>query len=635
MDKPATLQQLHQEFVDIAGRGAKLAELLEKGQADTPLANHFRQLLMGLESAPFSVILLGLTQEARTRVLAWFTGQDYTQLSVTVSQQSGLVHVQLREQGYSFHKSGFPPQTFDRLEPFIEAMKEADLLREGDAEAWVDPLRLGMQAAKGVQSFDIYMVENVAQLHTNPALLSRLIAQANTLILAAEESYSLSSLDKAILGDLLPQIIAVWPVNTRPEASPGVPHWCSFLKQADLILPLTPLVPNSELPPFLTRAHDTIRIGLFLAHNATIFQQAVATLNSQYQQESRQLTTRIQRENRKLKQIDGQHSAQSHRKGADTLRTGLDIAIEKLSESLRENARKQFLPSSDLARSIRQQVEGICVDDLQQTEAYREITLTLKDQSQQRLSEQIRDNLRHCSAQMVTHLREQVGKLVNDTEWAVQQTIGVPVAVSHQHLDDQKVWAALHDAVHLDIRYKGTVPKRGLVHRLGEGRKWVFMLLMTLSLVGTMAGFNWRAMWFMGWIFLFVFVGAFVYTFLSWRKEDESRLEKELDRIHENLLSEVRRSLQDSQRELTAQLAQYLDKTRRDLQRQVEQMLLKLSESQGLTVEQQRRDGQQKKQVLNARQQRLGEQQMPLQQLGQDTEKLFRACIAWLRHMQE
>ena len=102
-----TAETIHSKFKDIAETGIKTAEELERGQATTPLADHFRKLIISLETAPFSIILLGLTQSARTHVISWLTGQPFSHLSVTVSRQSGLFQIELRERG-SNRQLGYP-----------------------------------------------------------------------------------------------------------------------------------------------------------------------------------------------------------------------------------------------------------------------------------------------------------------------------------------------------------------------------------------------------------------------------------------------------------------------------------------------------------------------------------------------
>src|SRR5690348_2155409 len=95
-------------------RAADLAGLIERGQAQMPLRDHFEALAGSLATAPFTLVLLGLDVGSRAAALAWLCGADYHVLTLDVPGTAGLVEVQLAERGYVLVKAGRRLE-FDRL----------------------------------------------------------------------------------------------------------------------------------------------------------------------------------------------------------------------------------------------------------------------------------------------------------------------------------------------------------------------------------------------------------------------------------------------------------------------------------------------------------------------------------------
>ena len=87
----------------------------------------------------------------------------------------------------------------------------------------------------------------------------------------------------------------------------------------------------------------------------------------------------------------------------------------------------------------------------------------------------------------------------------------------------------------LDIKYRGEIPRRGFMQRLGEGRRIVFVGMMALSLVGSFVGFNVRKAAWAGVVFLLLFLGAVAFTYRSWRHEEEESFGKEIERVRESV----------------------------------------------------------------------------------------------------
>lgn len=125
---------------------------------------------------------------------------------------------------------------------------------------------------------------------------------------------------------------------------------------------------------------------------------------------------------------------------------------------------------------------------------------------------------------------------------------------------------------HFEIKpkYRGERPVRSFLKRLGEGRKAMFMILMSLSIFGSMVGFNYRDYSFMGAIFLLIFMGAFFYTYSSWKRDDEIAIEKEVDKLREQLHTDFIRVIGDVERENSREVTEQMRGIKEVLQKRLQ-----------------------------------------------------------------
>ena len=633
-------KDLPAQFREVTAGGVALAEYLERGQSQLPLANHFRTLHQTLESAPFAMVLLGLSQSARTRVLAWLTGHEFNQLSVTVAQHYGLVEIQLRERGFSFEKSGGSRLEFDRLEPFLEAMQAADLLRADDADSWVDPVRLGMQAARGVQSLNLLLPESAAALSNNPAIITRLTQSANLLAIAAEQDHEPTTADVAATNDLIHRMIAVLPIvitngdDVLPESIP----WLRSFARPQVMLPAWRLsaTGDSPSPPLLALRDDPMRASLFLHHHGVLCQQAVETVVDRFEKEKRAQATRADSERRRLAALDTDIGGGfDPRKFLDRLRERVTSTAEQIQSAGRERMRGLWLPEKGLRQAMTQHLEQMNAADLVQTPQQKDIELTLEPRVANALNTQLQTALRQQLTELLQVANGEGEKLAHEVEHRIEQELGRPVVFSPPYLDFHQAWREVGESIRLEIRYRGELPKRGLLNRLGEGRRLVFMVLMSISLIGSLAGFNWRGLWFLGPIFLFIFIGSVVYTFSAWKKEDAARIGKELVRIREAVLADVARVIDEFRRESLRQMGVQFDKATRELLRVADESAQAAQVTRREEAVRLRGEARGKLSRIEVRVRELDAQKGALERLVRQGEELARTCVQLVENNQK
>jgi len=637
-DAVSSLHKLPSLFRRVSNDGVLICEQLERGQADTPLADHFQQILGELDSAPFAITILGYTQEARTRVLSWLYGQAYSMLSIQVPHEAGLVELHLRERGYVLEKSDGDRVEFDRLEPFLEAVKANDLLHNGDADSWVDPLKLSLEAPSGIQGVSAFMPENSRVILENPALLGRVVANSNFTLLAAPSDYELTEEDKQATEELLEVMDGVWsvviPASDDLTALPTSGWWRdALLMRPSLKVPPTLLSTATALPDLLLNPDDPVRQSLFSFHHAHRFNQAVETVSARHQDDMRQINSRRTREERRVKSLESQGRENDSRQKFESIKADLNDEIGRLSKGVKENSRRSLLPNAPLSEEIKKILATLRGDDLNQEEGHSAIKLSVDSQFLFHISDTSRRLLKQFHKDDMVMIRDGLSAYQEKLEFSLEEASGAPVSIDLRPVDEREIWQVIKEMLNVEIRYRGEMKKRSFMQRLGEGRKVMFMALMSLSIFGTMFGANLRGAKIMGFFLILLFIGAVIYSYFSWKKEDEALVGKELDRVRDQLGTEVKRMLSEIQRENVSKVSEQLEQIKKDALRRVDSMAKDFESSKRQQADSGRNKTREKMKLLDQRVREIQGYSQQVSRLQQGCNELERDCRAALQEV--
>jgi len=634
----SSLNKLPPLFRRVSNDGISICEQLERGQADTPLADHFQQMHTELDSAPFSITILGFTQDARTRVLGWLYGQAYSMLSIQVPHEAGLVELHLRERGYVLEKSDGERAEFDRLEPFLEAVKASDLLHNNDAESWIDPLKLSLEAPSGIQGVSAFMPENSQAIMEHPSLLSRVAAHSNCTLLAAPSDYVLTDTDKQATEELLELMAGIWPVvipsSHEVTTLPSAGWWTdALLMRPALKLPPTLLNNETALPELLLNPNDPVRRSLFLFHYAHRFNQSVEAVSARHQDDMRQMNSRRTREERRAKKLESQGRENESRQKFELVKADLNDEIAKLNKGLKENSRRSMLPNALLSKEIKKVLATLRSSDLTQEEAHSTIKLSVDSQYLHQISDTSRRLLKQLHKDDMVMIRDGLSAYQEKLELALEEASGAPVSIDLRPVDERDVWQVIKEMLNVEIRYRGEMKKRGFMQRLGEGRKVMFMALMSASIFGTIFGSQMRGAKSFGLLLVLLFIGVVVYSYFSWKKEDKDLVDKELDRVRDQLGSEVKRMLSDIQRESVSKVSEQLEEIKKETLRRIDNMAKDFESSKRQQSESGRNQAREKIKLLDQRVREIQSYGQQISRLQQNSAELERECRSALQEV--
>ena len=626
-----SLQQVKSSFQKNIEKSQDICQFVERGQAQTPLSDLFSQLQTDLNSKPFSITLLCLNDESRLAALKWLYGHNFAVFNLEVSSQIGLMEIHLRDRGFSLEKSTGERQDFENWEQLAEAIKDARLVQvDGKAD-----LRLEAEARTGVKNLHVLIPESARFIQDSPALLTKLIRETNVLMVAAPPHYSLSDVERQILDNLLEEMAGFWPLLPVDELADNInipeQGWW-HLRQPVISLEPTLLTTHidAKLPVFLTGADDSLRQALHLLQISKKFHSACEAVDDRFEQEVRQLNSRKKREARKGKDENGAAYIDQNQWAA--IRNTLSDDIADISRKLQDTCRKRELNTSTGSVSLKQHIDSLTPDDLAKEDAYKQIKLSLSQKYIDELMRFLETTNKQSFKDDLSKINEAVNDLNNKIIDQMEKIIGYRPTLSHTALDANAAWHDLDELLSVELRYQGDMPKRGIMERLSEGRKSAFVILMSASLLGYM-GLDIRKSGWIGIIILPVFIGGIIYTFRSWKQEDQARLEKEIDRVRDEVLNNARRLNAEINRHKSTIFNHYLDTVKKSWQQQIETLG---RDWQTRT----KMDSQQEAKKATARIQAIENQlndwqnyRMPIQQLQREADKLLsdsQTCVEQL-----
>ncbi len=624
-----TPHPLDQKFREIARDGQQLADELERGQAATPLADHFGDLMRQFDTAPFCVAVVALDPKDRAELIVWLLGEEYRNISVRAGEIAGLMEIHSAERGFALELGDARRLEFDTVEPFLEALSSTPALAATNDPAMVSSLRLSLARPSGLQGLTLLVADKLSTVIESPGLTNALVTRSQLLLVAAD---SRSTIDAAAIDACagLADGIGAWlPVSVNADDAAG--RWATRVQTSSTTLSLLPVQLDRQPPPAcLTGAGDELRRLLFLISWSRRLQQAAAAYIERYEQEVRQTQLRRSREDQALR-VDPPGFENPGKRAFESLKLRAHEDLGALAKIGVESSRRSLLSDGVLTRALHEQLASLTTDDLHRELAPKSIKLTLDDAFQTHLQRALRKSLKEELLKDLATMRDGLDALRGELEVGLTKTQGQPVTLSLPPPAETEIWSRMGELINVEIRYRGEMPRRGFMQRLGEGRRMVFAVMMILSLVGSLAGFSWRGLYVVGIIFLLLFIGSVVFTYRSWKHEDEDKFATELERVREQLGMECKRIAAEVQREKQQRLGEHLDASKRALTLRVDELARDQMQRELEEANQQRERAKARARKIEQVQRELQSLQMRVGKLRQDSGALEMDAARQLR----
>lgn len=448
---------------------------------------------------------------------------------------------------------------------------------------------------------------------------NRLLEKTNIAVVAAAINYQLSPEDKATLLQILKQVdyLQVCALPKLPRDSGG-PYWHQEPIPSQL----------KALPP--CRLDKTDRPKLFESIESPIRSQVMqANLFKQFANTANLVQAEV---DAKLHYLDCCEAADDFTLSLIENDPNLTANIEKnkdaldlLTETLdqfnkrnQEESKAALIGKGAFYYMVETELENLQAEDIEKEQVHNVFRLTVAQDALASIAQGLK---RRITAQFKSENQKILDKLNSELAEINQKFDGLKENQTLELTADDIVDAGvdnLDDHLEFKIRYKGEMPKRGILKRLGEGRRAMFMVLMTFSIFGGMLGFNYRNYAFMSVFFILLFLGGTIYTFFTWKKDDEFKLDKELDKARDQLHSEYMRAVTEVERGRMRQISEKVNQLTKKYRQQFDNWQKGTVEKLKAELNEAKSKDKNKKQMLKTEMKRFADLSVELTKLIDD-----------------
>jgi hypothetical protein len=277
----------------------------------------------------------------------------------------------------------------------------------------------------------------------------------------------------------------------------------------------------------------------------------------------RRFKSRRLRDDLRGKQLEREGLQDPSRQVLDAARLELENQAQALQRTVLDAGKLTFGPDGTLVASLRSSIESLGPHDLLSTMAGDAERLRLHDRSYAHIRDSLKQQLRNALKQDWTAL--QAGRTGLEEQLARRLDAAVPLDIG-----DDTAWLQGFTPIALENTYAGDLPKSGFLRHLSHGKQAVFATMAVLTLVGMLFQTNWRQHYWVVLLLLPLFIGAAIYSSRSSREDTESRRQKELEKLREQLLRDVRRVITEMQRDRQARVQAVVENLKREALRQID-----------------------------------------------------------------
>ncbi|AOS45786.1 hypothetical protein Verru16b_02874 [Lacunisphaera limnophila] len=623
-----------------------IATELEAGRAVSPFQEKLTQL-SGNPVIPVRAAVISPQPEVLQALLSEIIGHDYNVCKVVVPSRLGFSEVLLQERGFLLD-TGAGAREFDDAGSFLTALQQTHALQQTEGDL-LEPLRLKLKGPTHSSGLCLLVPHSLEAMQRKPALLSTLADQADWVFLAGSAEATFTPEERTTVQVVLDNVTGLQNVLQPAAADAPAPaervpeewwkHWKVGLSLGLVRLGTELLRKRLAL---LTAPDSELRLYLVESRLLRQMDMTLALMQEETQQEQRKLGNRLTLAREGLTDRDGQPEM---RKTAEGIRQKFADELDSLVKAGEREAKASLQADGDANRQLREASATLSVDDIEQTEGDTAIKLTLSIPAAARLTQAVLGLARHRLSTDLRQLTEGLECSVRDAKRAIEAATGARPSISVELPDEAGMWDTISSLARPEIRYRGEMPRATLGARFNAARQVIMGVMILGTILGgatvltgdTSGGQGIRTT--LAALMIPLLVVGFLWTYVSFRKKETQTLEKELEKLQDGVLAELRRVLQDLHREQMTLLGSSVQKLQRSVQQQMDGTFEKLDKQRQRDADETRRRQTEQQRSIDqriARMKQFGGQLATLQSNLKEAERIRAKWLAaWIERFNQ
>ena len=401
-----------------------------------------------------------------------------------------------------------------------------------------------------IEPIDIQLISSSKLDLNNIALYNQIHTFSNIGIVASAENIGFNEQQLGafnLFNDAI-EYFSAWALENKEKNN--LKTWLKTpLSERLKVIPACRININQQLPQYLVNLMLPERIFLMRQQQLLLLEEILGAIADLLRQTEIDLTNRLLLSHFEYQNVEVHKKNTDITKQAENSLTNFQSHFKNLERECKKISKERLIGRGYYFQIVESELAGLS-----------EESINIEEQSKSHLLSFQVDTFEHIKNSIWEHVQFECTKMNNNAIDKLNATFNrekkqIPFITENEWSDalsDMKLDLNMEqhkDHIEIKPRYRGERATRGFFKRLGEGRKTVFMILMTLSIFGSMIGFNYRDYSFMGMIFLGVFLFSFIYTFFAWKKEDKIAMEKEVEKLRDQLHTDFIRVLGEIERE--------------------------------------------------------------------------------------
>jgi len=638
-------QDINDRVAKLAAQGHELATRQESGMSETPLSNLFNELRAGKRAQAVEIALVGLDPDSVPRVLASLLGQDYPLCRVVIPDRLGYSEIHLREHGFLL-EVGAERLEFELADDLLKAIELSRAAGEAQANLWSDPVRLSLQAPAGRSGVVLLVPDSLDSLTNKPALLSVIASRADFLMIAGQSNHQLTQQAKLTLGNLVDGLGGVQCVitdETPARANARVePSWLKWPKSAYTVATHTLAEPDSTpLLPFLDSASPLAVFKDYLCsqRNVNQVEETLMLLDESLQADIDHLANRLRLAESGATAgpaaLAGFADPDSRPLGED-LRNRIQEDLDTIKKNREDAAKRAMLPGGELLIRLTEICDTLEVTDIEQDRRDTAIKLSLSDHQLSEITAALQQEVKRVVLGDLSVIDETVDATREEAQAQLESTLGTRTRLHLDPIDRSGWWDSIVTLARPEIRYRAEMPVITFGKRFSEARGGLSLIMIAAGMLTGLQAFvsketlqSLRTGLYS--LMIPVLLGGLIWTFVSVRKRDRTTLQKELDRLREGVLAELRKVAGELLRVQGTQIASLLGRISKQLNAQAGDVLKKHESSARNAREQEAQRARERNRGIEQRSREKSQQRSELSRLKSSVPEIRRMLSDWLR----
>lgn len=261
------------------------------------------------------------------------------------------------------------------------------------------------------------------------------------------------------------------------------------------------------------------------------------------------------------------------RAATEALRSAVDSKADEVMGTAQVALADWFGARGKLTQAVMSNVQELSNADFETEEAYSRLIRRLSPRVSSEIKIKFQQNTKELFRAASKASREAIVVLEADFFTRCKALGFERLGYAPMQADEDRAWSAIKGQLEVPVDFKFEQQKRGIVKRLSEGKHMLSTVMMSLTLVGMMAGFQWRKSTEILYALPLVFLAGMVYSFYSWKHEDQEFVSKELERIRESMTRDLSRTLSESEKAIVTYLRSTVTTAAKHLQQFADQQM--------------------------------------------------------------